>query len=74
MNLQFSKPPKILDVMEGNGLKTFIRPNELNIIGIRSSNTVSKNLMMSCMFVIQLNSAHGINTFSIAPQILAHTF
>ena len=41
MNLQFSKSPKILDVMERNGLRTFNRPNELNIIGIRSSNTVS---------------------------------
>ena len=41
MNLQFSKSPKILDVLVQNGLKTFSRPNELNIIGIRSSNVVS---------------------------------
>jgi len=30
-----------LDVLTRNGLKTFSRPNELNIIGIRSSSTVS---------------------------------
>lgn len=41
MNLEFSKSPKILQVLTQNGLKVFTRPNELNIIGIRSSNVVS---------------------------------
>jgi hypothetical protein len=41
MNLEFSKSPKILDVLAQNNLHTFSRPHELNIIGIRSSNIVS---------------------------------
>lgn len=41
MNLQFSKPPKIMDVVVQNGMKIYDRPYELNIIGIRSSSTVS---------------------------------
>lgn len=60
MNLQFYKPPKILDVMERNGLKTFNRPNELNIIGIRSSNTVSNKFddVLHVCYTTELGTWH----------------
>jgi hypothetical protein len=60
MNLQFSKSPKIVDVLHQNGLKIYDRPFELNIIGIRSSSTVSNKFddVLHVCYATELGTWH----------------
>jgi hypothetical protein len=49
--------PNIISTLVANGLKVFTRPMELNIIGVRSSNTIS-NKFDDILYLCYLNSSN----------------
>jgi hypothetical protein len=64
MNHPFFKQPNVIDTLAQNGYQIYTRPYELNIIGVRNSNSVT-NKFDDYIFVCYQNTAQQWETLKV---------